>query len=458
MTDLITRASNATQLILRPDGQATGPADPQPEIRAGLIIFVLFFVIFLGWAACAPLDAGAFARGDVVVSGSRQAVQHREGGVVSALKVREGDFVQQGQVLIEISADEVRANERALTSEVIALQAQRARLIAEQTGAPDLTVPASFATLPPQDKPIADAALTLQRTQLRARRSSLSSRRSVLNQQVGQLNQQIAGLDRQLSANSEQQALITDELEGVKSLAKRGYAPQTRVRALERAAADLRGTSGAYSSQAAQAREAIGQTQMEAISLERGVAEEVIEQLRQTEMQLGDLTPKMMAAREQVARAEVRAPATGQVVGLSVFTVGGVIAPGQTLMEIVPKNAELVIRAKVRPDDADDLTVGQRTEIRIPAFHQRNLPLLQGVITEVSADSFADEKTGERFFTADVRVPAAETAKITAVRGVDQGLRPGLPVEVVVPLRKRTALQYFFEPLQQTIWRSFREH
>lgn len=458
MTDLITRAQNATALILRPDGQVTGPADPQPEIRAGLIIFVLFFVIFLGWAAFAPLDAGAYARGDVVVSGSRQAVQHREGGVVSALKVKEGDFVQKDQILVEISADEMRANERALTSEVLSLQAQRARLIAEQTGAATITPPANWATLKPEDRPLAEAALNLQRTQLIARRNSLASRRSVLNQQVSQLNQQIEGFNRQAAANAEQQTLIADELAGVKSLAARGYAPQTKVRALERAAADLRGTSGAYRAQAAQAQEAIGETRMQVISLERGVAEEVIEQLRQTEIQLGDLTPKMAAAKEQVARAEVRSPATGQVVGLSVFTVGGVVQPGQTLMEVVPKNAELIIRAKVRPDDADDLMVGQRTEIRIPAFHQRNLPMLQGVITEVSADSFHDEKTGERFFTADVKVPASETAKIAAVRGAEKGLRPGLPVEVVVPLRKRTALQYFFEPLGQTIWRSFREH
>ena len=458
MTGLIQRTVEATRLILLPSPEAQGVADPAPEIRLGLIVAGAFFVLFLGWAALAPLDAGAFAPGDVVVSGSRQSVQHREGGVVSALRVREGDQVQQGQVLVEISADEVRAVERALTSEVISLQVQRARLQAERDRLPDLVAPAAFATLPPEDRAIADAAIALQREQMRARRSALSSRRGVLNQKVGQLDQQIEGLSRQLSANGEQQTLIADELKGVKELAGRGYAPQTRVRALERAAADLRGTNGAYRASAAQAQEAIGQTRMEMITLERGMTEEVIEQLRQTEMQLGDQTPKLLAAREQLARAMVRAPATGQVVGLSVFTVGGVIQPGQTLMEIVPKNARLVIRAKVSPSDADDLAVGQRTEIRIPAFHQRNLPLLQGEITEISADSFVDEKTGQRFFTADVSVPPSETAKIAKVRGAEQGLRPGLPVEVVVPLRKRTALQYFFEPLQQSIWRSFREH
>jgi HlyD family type I secretion membrane fusion protein len=433
-------------------------ADPSREIRQGLFIAFLFFVVFLGWAAFAPLDAGAYAHGEVEVSGSRQAVQYRDGGTVSALRVHEGDLVQQGQVLVEISADEIRATERSLTAEVLALRVQRARLQAESAHLPDLIVPADFATLPPEDKVIADDAVRLQRAQMQARSSSLSSKRGVLGQRVSELNQQIEGLNRQLSANAEQQALIADELKGVQDLAAKGYAPQTRVRALERAAADLRGTNGAYRAQAAQAQETIGQTRMESIGLERGQTEDVMDQLRQTELQLGDLTPKLMAARQQLARSLVRAPATGKVVGMTIFTVGGVVAPGQTLMEIVPTRAELIIKARVSPNDADDLVPGQKTEIRIPAFHQRNMPIIEGRITEISADSFVEEKTGQRFFTAEVTVPPSEMAKILKARGAEGGLKPGLPVEVVVPLKKRTALQYFFEPLEQSFWRSFRVH
>jgi len=433
-------------------------ADPSREVRQGLFIAFLFFVVFLGWAALVPLDAGAFAHGEVEVSGSRQAVQYREGGVVSALRVHEGDLVQQGQVLVEISADELRATERSLTAEVLLLEAQKARLEAERDGRADLIPPPDFAALSPQDLPIAQDALRLQRQQMVARRQALSSKRAVLNQRTAQLNQQIEGLNRQMSANGEQQSLIADELKGVQELAAKGYAPQTRIRALERAAADLRGTSGAQSAQAAEAREAIGQTQMEAIGLERGQTEEVMDTLRQTELQLGDLRPKLMAARDQLARAMVRAPATGRVVGLTVFTVGGVVQPGQTLMEVVPSHAELIIKARFSPNDADDLYPGQKTEIRIPAFHQRNMPIINGRLAEVSADALVDQKTGQRYFTAEVQVPPPEVAKITKVRGSEAGLKPGLPVEVVVPMRKRTALQYFFEPLQQTFWQSFREH
>ena len=165
-----------------------------------------------------------------------------------------------------------------------------------------------------------------------------------------------------------------------------------------------------------------------------------------------------MAAREQLARALVRAPATGQVVGLTVFTVGGVVQAGQTLMEIVPDRAHLIIEARVSPADADDLRIGQETEVRFTAFRDRDLPKLTGRLTGVSADSFTDETTGESFFRATVEVPEEQIEILQRVRGPDPGLRPGLPVEVVVPLRKRTALQYMLEPLTHSLWRSFREH
>ena len=430
--------------------------EPSREIMVGGAIAGLFFVIFLGWAAFAPLDAGAYAPGTVVVSGNRQAVQHREGGTVSGLHVKEGDQVEKGQVLVEIAAGEIKAQERGLASQVVALQAQRARLIAERDGT-GLAQPAEWATLLPEDRQLASEAMRLQQLQLSARRNALAAQRGVLGQRAGQLTQQIEGYNRQLASNQEQQRLINEELEGMKSLAEKGYAPKTRVRALERSAAGLQGDYGAYRAEVARAREAIGESQFEIAALQRRHIEEVAELLRQTEIQLNELSPQLNAAREQLARSQVRAPASGQVVGLSVFTVGGVVQPGQTLMEVVPRRAPLVTEAMVSPTDADDLRVGQTAEVRFPAFHERNMPTLKGQITKISADSFVDEKTGARFFKAEVAVPPAEMQKLLAVRGQENGLMPGIPVEVVVPLRKRTALQYLLEPLQQTVWRSFRE-
>ncbi|MBC6981681.1 HlyD family type I secretion periplasmic adaptor subunit [Caulobacter sp. 17J80-11] len=450
----------------KPPAPHSGGPSPDPEITdapgrelwIGSAVAGMFFVLFLGWAALAPLDAGAYAHGQVVVSGSRQAVQHREGGVVSAIHVKEGDEVAQGQVLIEINASELRATERALSSQVLALQAQRARLLAERDRLSTLRPPAEFAGLPAEDRALADEAMRLQQLQFDARRRSLQAQRGVLSQRVSQLDQQIEGYNRQIGSNREQQRLIEEELTGLKSLAERGYAPQTRVRAVERTAAALEGDYGAYRAEVAKSHEAIGETRMEIVSLDRRMIEDVADQLRQTEDRLNEVAPRLTAARDQLGRAQVRAPASGEVVGLSAHTVGGVVQPGQTLMEIVPKAAPLVIEAQVQPNDADDLHVGQATEVRFSAFHERDLPIVHGRLTRLSADSFVDERTGLRFFRAEVSVPPQEMAALRQVRGVEAVLKPGLPAEVVVPLRKRTALDYFLEPLQQSLWRSFREH
>jgi HlyD family type I secretion membrane fusion protein len=432
--------------------------DPGSELRIGGLIGFLFFVVFLGWAAFAPLDAGAFARAVVTVDGNRQSVQHRDGGTVSALRVREGDRVTKGQVLLEIAAGELRATERSLTSQTYGMLAARARLNAERQGRADFAPPPEFANLAPEDQIIANEAMSLERAQLNARLSALTTQQSVLTQRVSQLNQQIEGFTQQSTANRRQQALIAEETEGMQSLADRGYAPVNRVRALERTAAGLEGENGSLQANVARVRDQIGETRTQIVSLQRQQMEDVAKQLADTERLLGEAQPKLIAARDQLNRALVRAPATGQVVGLSIFTVGGVVRPGDKLMDIVPTNAALVLDAMVAPDDADDLKIGQITEVRFPAFHERNMPILKGRITKLSADSFLDEKSGQRFFRAEVTVPESEMAVIRQVRGAQTGLRAGLPAEIVIPLKKRTALQYILEPLEQRFWRSFREH
>ncbi|MBX7248313.1 MAG: HlyD family type I secretion periplasmic adaptor subunit [Caulobacteraceae bacterium] len=432
--------------------------DPRTELRVGGAIAFLFFVVFLGWAAFAPLDAGAYAHGVVTVSGNRQSVQHRDGGTVSALHVHEGDHVVKGQVLVEIDAAELRATERALTTQTYNLLAMRARLLAESRGAVSFAAPPEFAGLATEDQVIADEAMRLERGQLAARRSALTTQQTVLTARVAQLNQQIAGLTEQSTANQRQQALIAEETEGMRSLAERGYAPENRVRALERTAAGLEGDNGNLQANMARVRDQIGETRTQIVSLQRQQMEDIAKQLSDTERMLGEAQPKLIAARQQLSRALVRAPATGEVVGLSVFTVGGVVRPGDKLMDIVPSRANLVLEAMVNPDDADDLKIGQMTEVRFPAFHERNMPILKGRITKLSADSFMDEKSGQRFFRAEVTVPESEMAVIREVRGAQTGLRPGLPAEIVIPLKKRTALQYILEPLEQRFWKSFREH
>lgn len=427
------------------------PDSPRPELMLGIGIIVVFFVGFLGWAAFAPLDAGAFAQGQVSVSGNRQAVQHRDGGVVGALMVAEGDKVRRGQVLVRLNAGELNASERGAASQVFALLAQRSRLIAERDRLPTLPIPPEFAGLPPEDQALADEAMRLQRLQYAARGAGRSTETGVLNQRIGQLRDQMDGYERQIEANATQQRLIAEELEGLRSLAAQGYAPLTRVRALERTAAALEGEQGSLRAQVARTREQIGEARLQTLGVSTKLNEDVAEQLRQVEIQLNDLRPKMIELRDQLARAEIRSPATGQVVGLSVFTPGGVIQPGQTLMEIVPDEASQVIVAQVDPADIDNLRVGLDTEVKFPGLRERNPPIVHGRVTRISADSFTDEKTGRSHYRAEVVVPQSELEKLGSAA---RSIRAGMPVQVVMLTRKRTVLAYLVEPLMQSLWRS----
>ena len=442
--------------LILPVGPEASAGDPDREIRLGTIIALLFFVLFLGWAALMPLDAGVHAAGTIAVAGNRQSVQHRDGGVITAIHVREGQHVRAGQVLIELSAPELRASERALTSDYLTLLAQRARLLAERTGQRDFAPPAEFASLSPADREIAAQVMQLQRSEMHARSGSISAQQSVLGQRAGQLVQQQSGYTSQRESLIEQQRLIGEELEGLKSIAAKGFASMNRVRELERAQAQLKGQQAAMESEYARAGEGIGETKMQSLSVSRERLEQIESDLKDTQSKLSETLPKLVATREQLQHSMVRAPATGQVVGLQVFTVGGVVSAGQKLMDIVPDGRELLIQAQLQPSDADDAYKGQKAQIRFVSVHNRTLPLFSGIVRTVSADSFTDEKTGRSYFRVEIIVPEAELNRVRSVLGNGE-LRPGLPVEAVLTVRKRTALQYLIEPLTGAMWRSGHE-
>ena len=431
--------------------------DGRREIMTGKIIAASFFVVFVGWAAIARLDQAAMGQGEVTVEGHRQSVQHKEGGIIAALNVKEGQKVQEGQVLISLAGTDAQAQEAALAAQVYGLKAEQARLRAEQFGAAKVTWPAEFATLKGDDLTAAQNAQKVQQTQFETRAAALVAQKRVLAQKAAELKEEVGGYQRQIEASDEQRKLIGEELKGLKQLQADGYAPMSRVRALERNQAEIGGQRGQYAAGVAQAQQQVGETRLQALQLDKQHADDVATRLRDVEFQLNDAEPKLRAAQDALAREQVRATASGTVVGLSVFTVGGVIAPGQKLMDIVPNNAGLVIEARLNPQDADDLQVGKEVEVKFPSLHDRSLPVLKGSLTKLSADSFADEKTGQRYFTAEATVPEATLERLKLAENGQFRLRPGLPAQVLIPLRKRTALQYLTEPLTEAIWRSFHE-
>lgn len=429
---------------------------PVPDIRFGFISVALFFVLFLGWASWARVDSAVYAHGNIVVTGSRQEVQHKEGGIVSAINVKEGDQVTKGQDLIDLNGDETAANADALLAQYIDLKAREARLIGEQHEQSTFGEPAELSALDPQYRPLVDAAMQLQYKTMAANRNFLSTQLSVLDQRAQQTKEQITGDQQQMTANLKRQGLTTDELTGVKDLQTRGYAPMTRVRDLEQQVAGLQGDYGALQANVATAQAQIGETEMQALSAKKQYMDQVLSDLNDTQGKLKTMEPQLLAAQSADARLHIRATATGKVMGLTVFTVGGVIAPGQKIMDIVPAATPLVINAMIESKDGNDIRPGMLAQVRFTALHERNVPILKGKVLDVSGDTFTDKDNNKSFYTARVEISAATVHTLDNLS--DGGaLKPGLPVEIIVPQHKRTVLQYLLEPLNQSLWKTFRE-
>lgn len=429
------------------------------EGRTGLMVIILFFGGLIGFGSLAPLDAAVVAQGFVRVSGNRVVLQHRDGGTISRVNVEEGDEVARGQVLLDLSTTELRARERSLFARVIELQASRARLLAELAEAETIEPPLAWSELGEDERAQADAVLERQQRQMDGRYESLRSRISVLEQRESQLEARIQSYEEQTEAVELQARLIREEIRGLRQLERNGFAPTLRVREAERNEAELTARLAELRGLAEQAREAIGESELEALSVTDTRTEQIEEELRQIDTQLASQLPELESVRSQIARAQLTAPVAGVVVGLEFFNEGAVVLPGERVLDIVPEGHPLVIEARIAPRDADNLWSGQATDVRFAAFEGRQIPMARGEVTRLSADSFEDDRTGLTYFTAEVQIESSELERLSHAAGVDElPMRAGLPVEVIVPLRSRTALQYIVEPLNRSIWQSFREH
>lgn len=426
-------------------------ARPYPDILLGGAATLVFFVGFVGWSAQAPLDSAAHAAGQVTVAGSRQLVQHLEGGEVSALLVKEGDVVAAGQPLIELNAAEARANERALTAQVVQRQAQLARIRAEMLGQAFVT-PANFVALTGEDKTLADEAEAMARRELAARNGAYSTEQAVLSRRVDQLREQITGGRVQAASNERQQGFVGQELDGMRRLAAQGYAPMTRVRSLERSAAELEGANGAQRADIARLNAGVGEIRLQMTQASANRSSILAEEARTTETELASLLPQLEAARQKLDSSRVTAPIAGTVMAMSVHTVGGVTAAGQNLMEIVPLKPSLTMDVRVQTRDVEGLEAGQVVEVKFPGLANRRTPVLHGNLSVLSPDTVVDERTGVAYYMAKVVVSEAELKKIDNVNGQRVALRPGMAVEVLIRKHKRSLLQYLFEPLTSTLW------
>lgn len=417
-------------------------------VRFGLAVIVLFLGAFGGWSVLAPLASAAIAAGEVVVESHRKTIQHLEGGIVEAILVRDGDRVSAGQALLRLDTTQAEAALAQFAGQLDAQRALAARLEAERDGAAAIAFAADL-----EQRAAADSELrrTLdgQRGILAARRTMLGGQRDILRQRIGQLQAQVDGGRVQLAALHRQRQLIADESADAHSLLDRGLMPRTRVLALEREAASLDGRVGETVSKIASTEQAIGETRMSISSLDATHADEVARELRDAEMMIAELRQRVRANADVLARKEIVAPVSGQVVDLRVFTRGGIIEPGQALMDIVPSRDDLWVSARIAPTDVDVVRPGQPAEVMLAAFSQRMVAPIPGRLVTISADRLIDERTGEAYFTARIDLAPEALATVT--------ITPGMPVQAMIVTGRQSLFDYLVSPLRASLRRSLRE-
>lgn len=428
----------------------TSAASSGRYILFGLVIVVAMFGGLGTWAAIAELSGAVIAPGVVSVSSKRQTVQHLEGGIISELLVRDHETVEVGQVLVRLDDTRAKATLGIIGGRLDILNAQAARLIAERDGLAELAVPADLADriAEPQVTEIVEGQIEL----FKARQDGLNGETEILTQRIAQLGDQIVGLEAQQAAKERQIEIISEELSGLERLYRQGYAPRTRLLELQRAAERLRGEVGEHIADIAAAGTQIGETRLQIIQLRRDFAEQAVEQLREVRAQVFDLDQRRAAALDELMRLDIRAPKAGAVVGLGVHTIGGVVAPGQALMDIVPEEDELIIEAQVAPQDVDKIAGGLNAMVRLSAFDLRTTPELNGTVVSASADRLMDEMSGLPYYLVDVRISDSELARLDGLT-----LMPGMPAEVFIDTGKRTALSYLVKPLTDSLAHVFRE-
>lgn len=422
------------------------------SLWAGAAIGGVFFVGFTGWAAWAPLSGAAVAPAVISPDGSRRTVQHLEGGIVQELFVREGSQVEPGQPLLVLESSAARANRDVLQKELRLAIIKRWRLMAERDSAPELAMPTDE-RLGDLSDPDVLAFIDSQRRLFVSRRDAREQKKKILDQRKNQLEEEIASLKEQIASQTTQIGLLREEAKGVAPLVAQGYERRPRLLGLQRAEAEILGARSASQGAAAKAAQSIIETTVQIASIDAEHAEDVQTQLVENEGSLAATSDKLRAAKDVVDRSVVLAPLAGTIVQLRVHTLGGIVAAGQAILDIVPSDEELLFDARISPNDIDEVRQDLPARVVLTGYKQRNMPQLEGRVREVSADRIVDAQTGQAYYLARIELPAERVREVAPM----VSLKPGMPAEVMVMTGERTLLDYLLDPLLSSFRKTFRE-
>ena len=428
----------------------TVSTDWRRPARLGFWIILLTFGILGGWAASVEIDGAVVGDGTVTVETNSKMLQHFEGGIVSEVLVREGQRVKKDQVVLELSDIQAKATRDTYRNQLVAARILEARLTAERDEMPNIVVPpdlAGLASLPAVAEGIAD-----QQVQFEDRRRSLRSQMGILDARIDGLNTEIGGLVLEQESTIKQVGYINQELVGLRHLLTLKLVPLDRVLAMERERARLEGVVGKSTADQARARNSIGETEMQIQGIRHKFQEETAAALTDVRQKISDLNEKNRMAQDVMGRVGIRAPVDGTVQDLKVFHIGQVIRPGETLMEVVPDNESLIVRAHFSTNDISHVHTDQEAEVRFPSFHLRSMPVVLGHLASVSRDRLIDEATHQPYFLAMIAVE-----KLAIPPELEARLRAGMPAEVIVSSGSRTVLSYLTSPLTESWRKAFRE-
>lgn len=403
-----------------------------------------------GWAATASLSSAVIGSGTIVVEGSAKRIQHREGGIIGQIRVTDGSRVKAGELLIRLDDTITRANLSVVTKQMDQFAARRMRLIAERDEQTQLKVPDELADR--QSDPAVAEYISAETALFKARRETMDGQKGRLRQQIGQIEQERTGLEVRRDAKNEELSWVAEELRRVSNLSEQGLVQFTRLSELQRTKAQLDGERGQLISEIARAATRISETELQILQLDQDRRAEVLTEMRDMDNKLAELAEQRIAAEDQLRRIDITAPQAGIVHELAVHTIGGVISPGETVMQIVPTDDKLVIDTKIRPADIDQVRTGQTAALRFSAFSQRTTPEIDGIVETVSADLNHNQQTGESWYSARIIIPPEERIKLG-----DLTLVAGMPVETFVQSGERSALSYLVKPLTDQVARAMRE-
>ncbi|MEA1050404.1 HlyD family type I secretion periplasmic adaptor subunit [Lamprobacter modestohalophilus] len=469
----MTTNPSQAQAIDKPDVAQVPTAAPAPELASlrtsdvperlfGLLVLLVAFGGFGVWSAVAPIGSAAVAPGIVTVESSRKTVQHFDGGFVDDILVTEGDQVEEGQLLVQLDDTQVRAQLEIARGKYYSLLAEEARLVAERDGAEQISFPQELTdrlgdprvaepTDPLVDPRVKDA-VEGQKRLFENRRTALKNEKQVLGKRIEQLREQIRGYESLAENWGQRASLYRQEIGALKQLFEKGFSDNSRLREYERLEAEVLGEKSQHEASLAGSKVKIIETELQIVQLTRDFDTKVAERLQQVQPELADLKERIQALSDTVRRTEIRAPVSGSVVGLTVHTRGGIVEPRQRILGIVPKGEQLIVEARVSPQDIDRVYPGLDAEIRFTAFNQANTPTVPGQVLTVSGDRLTDEATGQPYFLARIRV---SEDGMDSLQG--QTLLPGMPADVMIKTGSRTFLAYLTKPITDRLATAFRE-